>query len=74
MSNNKALELAYLAGIERLHDLSRLIEFFPNGRSAQLIPAIRFYTFYIGARDMLVTFSEQYTMSCTCTCVMITVS
>ena len=67
MNDNKASDLAYLAG-QGLNGVEKLIcqgspSSFPTAsfakrRSARLIPAICFYTFYIGARDTLVTFDD----------------
>ena len=60
--SNKASVLAYLAGVERLVYQGSPSSFptasFARHRSAQLIPAICFYTFYVGARDTLVTFDD----------------
>ena len=62
MNDNKTSELAYLAGVERdwKVGLSRLTEFFRNGilREAQECAMDNCHTFYIGARDTLVTFDD----------------
>ena len=65
MSNNKPSELAGLAGVERGWKvcLLRLTEFFLNGilRETQgyvIDTCHMFSTFYVGARDILVTFDD----------------
>ena len=62
MNNNKASELASLAGVERgwKVSLSRLTEFFPNSilRETQRCATDTCHILLVGARDILVTFDD----------------